>query len=59
MVMMKKSRFTETKIVKAVKEHEAGEKAKVILTNEGVQSKDRSDLYKEYKDLNEYPEIFT
>ena len=32
----------------------AGEKAKTILSNAGVQFKDMSDLYKEYKDLNDY-----
>lgn len=30
MVIMKKSRFTETQIVKAIKEHEAGRKAEDI-----------------------------
>lgn len=41
----------------------AGQKAKTILANEGVHFKDRSDLYKDFKDLNDYlrysPEVKT
>mgnify|MGYP006150659031 FL=1 len=33
---MKKSRFTETKIVKAIKEHEAGRKAEDICRELGI-----------------------
>jgi DNA primase len=32
----------------------AGERAKAVLASEGVQFKDRSDLYKDFKDLNDY-----
>lgn len=32
----------------------AGQKAKTILSNDGVQFKDRSDLYKDFTDLNDY-----
>jgi len=32
----------------------AAQKAKALLSNEGVQFKDRSDLYKDFKDLNDY-----
>lgn len=41
----------------------AGQTTKTILSNEGVQFKDRSDLYKDFKDLNDYlrysPEVKT
>lgn len=33
---------------------EAGRKAKLLLANERVQFKDRSDLYKDFKDVNDY-----
>ena len=33
---------------------EAGRKFKDLLSNEGVQFKDRSDLYKDFKDINDY-----
>ena len=36
MVIMKKSRFTETQIVKAIKEHEAGRKVEDICRELGI-----------------------
>jgi putative transposase len=36
MVFMKKTRFTETQIVKAIKEHEAGRKAEDICRELGI-----------------------
>jgi putative transposase len=36
MVIMKKSKFTETQIVKAIKEHEAGRKAEDICRELGI-----------------------
>jgi putative transposase len=36
MVIMKKSRFTETQIVKAINEHEAGRKAEDICREMGI-----------------------
>ncbi len=36
MVIMKKSRFTETQIVKAIQEHEAGRKAEDICRELGI-----------------------
>ena len=36
MVIMKKSKFTETQIVKAIQEHEAGRKAEDICREMGI-----------------------
>lgn len=36
MVIMKKSKFTETQIVKAIQEHEAGRKAEDICRDLGI-----------------------